>query len=123
MKIYLAGGFHGGWQDKVKWFAPQHEYYDPRYDTDQLRNFNIASQDLAGVDWCDLVFVNYEADNPSGVGLGIETGYGIARGKRIIIVDQHDRLHGFLCACGERLYCDIDAAIEYLRELRDEVRE
>lgn len=117
MKIYLAGGMHSGWQDKVKQVAPRHKYYDPRLDTNQLRNFKIGSQDLAGVDWCDFVFVYYELGNPSGVGLGIETGYGVAKNKRIIIVDDHPRIHGFLAGCGERIFSQLDAAIEYIKGL------
>lgn len=114
MKIYLAGGMKSGWQDTVKERVKQHEYYDPRIDTDQLRNFNIAQQDFAGVDWADMVFAYFEIDNPSGIGLALEVGYAVAGGKRVVIVDEHDRLHGFLACCGERLYASFNEAVKYL---------
>ena len=117
MNVYLAGGFYSGWQDRVKQEAPQHDYYDPRVDTDQLRNFNIAQQDFAGVDWSNLVFAYFERDNPSGIGLALEVGFAVARYKRVIIIDNHDRLHGFLATCGERIYTNLDSAIAYLREV------
>lgn len=119
MKIYLAGGLSSGWQDWVKLGAPQHDYYDPRQDTDQRYNFEITLSDLGGVDWADLVFANFERDKTTGTGLAVEVGYGVAKGKRVIIVDSHDKIHVFMASCCERLYTNLEAAISYLRELEE----
>lgn len=119
MKVYLSGGFYTGWQDWVKICTPGHEYYDPRQDTDQRYNYRLTYEDLAGVDWCDLIFVYFEKSNPSGIGTAVEVGYGIGKGKRIVIVDDHDRIHGLLSACGERLFSSLEPAIKYLKEIEE----
>ena len=117
MKIYLAGGLHSGWQDRVKREASQHEYFDPKVDADQRYPFKFTQQDLDGVQWCDIVFAYFERTNPSGLGLSKEIGWGAAFGKTVIFVDEHDRIAEFLAACSRRVYSSFDAAIEYIKGL------
>ena len=118
MKIYLAGGTHSGWQDRVKYSAPQHEYFDPRIDADQRYPFKFTQQDYNGVQWCDIVFAYFEKDNPSGLGLAKECAWGMAYGKIIIFIDEHDRLADIVCAMSRRIYSKLEPAIEYLKGLK-----
>ena len=118
MKIYLAGGTHSGWQDKVKKEASQHEYFDPRIDADQRYPLRFTQQDYDGVQWCDIVFAYFEAGNPSGMGLAKEVAWGMSFGKTIIYIDEHDRLNDFVCAMSRRIYSKLEPAIEYLRGLK-----
>ncbi len=117
MKIYLAGGLHTDWQERVKEAVPQHEYFDPKVDADQRYPFKFTQQDLDGVKWCDVVFAYFEKTNPSGMGLAKEIGWAVAFDKTVIFVDEHDRIAEFLAACSRRVYSNFDAAIDYLRGL------
>ena len=117
MKVYLAGGLYTNWQDKVKEGAPQHEYFDPRIDADGRYPFMYTGQDLEGVKSSDLVFAYFERTNPSGLGLAKEVAWGVAFGKLIIFVDEHDRISSIVSACAGRTYTKLEPAIEYLRGL------
>jgi len=114
MKVYLAGGMKTGWQDEVKRLASGHDYYDPRIDTQQTYYFTMTSQDLEGIDDADMVFAYYEVDNPSGIGLALEIGYALAKGKRIVVIDEHESIHVFLASCCERLFTDFRKAANWL---------
>jgi len=46
MKIYLAGGFHSGWQDEVKRIASKHTYFDPKIDADQKFAYRWTQQEI-----------------------------------------------------------------------------
>lgn len=115
LRIFLAGGFHGGWQQQVKECVPQHIYYDPASDTDQRYIFNLTAQNFKAIDESDMVFAYFEENDPSGIGLALEVGYAVRAGKRVIIVDEHTNIHGMLAACGEMLFVDLRTAIEYLQ--------
>lgn len=89
MKIYLAGGFHSGWQDEVESACPQHEYYNPgllSLGNVRLEMDKIGAWDLHHVKRCDLVFAYMERTNPSGIGLAVEVGYAHGIGKTVILV-------------------------------------
>ena len=118
MKIYLAGGFYSGWQDKVMAYAPKHIYFDPRNDADQRFAYRCLAQDLEGMKNCDIVFAYYELTNPSGLGLAKEMGWATLLDKPVIYIDEHDRLNEFLCACSKRVYHSIDEAMKYLASLQ-----
>ena len=117
MKIYLAGGFHSGWQDRVKQDAPQHEYFDPAKDADQRFAYRWTAQEIEAVKWCDMVFAYFEATNPSGRGLAKEMGWATILDKPVIYIDEHERLDAFLCACSQRIYSKLEPAIKYLASL------
>jgi len=117
MKIYLAGGFYSGWQNKVKKAAPQHEYFNPETDSDQRFAYRWTQQDIEGVKNCDLVLAYFELSNPSGLGLAKEIGWATILDKPVIFVDEHERINLLLAACSKRLYTKLDAAIEYLKGL------
>jgi nucleoside 2-deoxyribosyltransferase len=117
MKVYLAGGFYSDWQDKVKNGAPQHEYFDPRVDADQRYPFKFIQQDLDGIQWCDVLLAYFEKSNPSGLGLALEIAWAVAFGKKVILVDEHERIPEMLAGCSRRIYTSLHSAIWYLQEL------
>lgn len=115
MKIYLAGGFHSGWQDVVKKEASQHQYFDPRIDADQRFAYRWTQQEIDGVKWCDLMFAYFEKTNPSGMGLAKEIGWATILDIPVWYVDEHDRINAFLCACSQRVYSSFSKAVDDLK--------
>ena len=120
MNIYLAGGFHSGWQSKVKRIVPQHNYYDPMVNSDQRFAYRFTQQDIVGMKNCDMVFAYFELNNPSGLGLAVEIGWATILNKPIIFVDEHKKINLLLASCSKQLYTDLDVAIEYLKNLNKE---
>lgn len=118
MRIYLAGGFHTRWQDRIKKAAPQHEYFDPSQDADQRFAYRWTQQEIGAVRNCDMVFAYFEKDNPSGLGLAKEIGWATILDKPVIYIDEHDRINAFLCACSSRVYAKLEPAIEYIKGLK-----
>jgi len=88
MKVYLAGGMHSGWQDRVKTQGPSIvRYLDPcTHGLHQEREY--TAWDLLALRSADVVFVYFEADNPSGYGLNLEAGFAHALGKTVVFVDE-----------------------------------
>jgi len=86
-KVYLAGGFHSGWQDKVMNECPGFEYYDPRTHLLALPE-HYKVWDLNHVKQSDIVFAVMDKDNPSGYGMVLEIGYAKGLGKMVIVVDE-----------------------------------
>jgi nucleoside 2-deoxyribosyltransferase len=87
-KVYLAGGFKGGWHELVKsclennfiFFDPQvHNLDDPK---------KYTAWDLYHIDKCDILLGFMSETNPSGFGLALEIGYARAKGKMIVLVDM-----------------------------------
>jgi nucleoside 2-deoxyribosyltransferase len=86
-KVYLAGGFYSGWQDKIisgiegmAFFdARTHNYDDPEKYTDW---------DLTAIRNADLVFAYFEETNPTGYGLMLEVGFAKALNIPVILVDE-----------------------------------
>jgi len=117
MRIYLAGGFYSDWKDKVKQGAPSHLYYDPEDGSKQNAVCDFVPGDLRGIDWSELVLVYKQKTNPTACGLSAEMGYAYAKGKPIVLVDDNDRIDSFLAGLSQRIYTNLDSAIEYLRGL------
>ncbi len=111
MNIYLAGGFHTGWQDIVMEDTGGHTFYNPSKDSRQLCSYQFTSDDIEAIDRCDLVFAYFEESNPSGIGLAIEVGYALGKGKKVILVDTHQRIDSMLACCVSKLYTDLETAI------------
>jgi nucleoside 2-deoxyribosyltransferase len=86
MKVYLSGGMHTGWQERVKCVAGV-EFIDP-CGHKLLNARKYAPADLIGVNSADMVFAYMEADNPSGFGLSLEVGYAVGRGIPVVFVDE-----------------------------------
>ena len=88
MKVYLAGGMKGDWQDRLMSLAPSHEYFDPR--NSGITNptpTEYTEWDLGHVDKADVVVVYMASDNPSGFGCSVELGYAYGK-KPIIFIDR-----------------------------------
>lgn len=127
MKIFLAGPFHAhkeheDWRDFVKQSAPNHEYHDPRIDSEQYVSLTYTRDDLlVGVQTADLVFGynprgNYYVD---AFGLCIELGFAFAKKIPIVYCDENDWIFPMLPPLAKRLFANLDAAVDYLSRLRD----
>ena len=117
MKIYLAGGFHSGWQNVIKERVSTHEYYDSSKDADQRFAYRWTAQEIEAMKSCDLVFAYFEVDNPSGLGLAKEIGWATILDIPVWFIDEHDRINAFLCACSQRVYASFNKAIDDLMEM------
>jgi nucleoside 2-deoxyribosyltransferase len=99
-KVYLAGGFHGGWRnvihqelkDKLILIDP----LTPELDKDGKRKMlsfdEFTAWDLWAIRTADIVFVYSEATNP-GQGYIVEAGYAKGLGKTVILVREPNNLH------------------------------
>ena len=86
-KVYLAGGFRSGWQDRVVEAVPGLSFTDPRtHGLAEPDQYTFA--DLVAIECCDWVFAYLEAKNPGGYSLALEVGYARALGKFIVLVDE-----------------------------------
>lgn len=88
-KVYLAGGFHSGWQDEViKGLAdhPNVEFLDPRK-TGLKSEWDYTRWDLDAIEDSDIVFACMEHDNPAGYDLMVEMGFAAALRKPIVFVE------------------------------------
>jgi nucleoside 2-deoxyribosyltransferase len=89
LKVYLAGGFNSGWQDKVREELKNKViFFDPRFHGLEESASQYTTWDLFHVKNCDILFAFMEATNPSGYGLSLEVGYAKALGKTIILIDE-----------------------------------
>ncbi|GGX19285.1 nucleoside 2-deoxyribosyltransferase domain-containing protein [Aquimarina muelleri] len=87
-KIYLAGGFKGGWQKKVtKELSSDFILFNPE-EHKLTESEKYTAWDLFHVDKCDILLGYMTKDNPSGYGLALEIGYAKAKGKLIILIDE-----------------------------------
>ncbi len=88
-KIYLAGGFKSGWQDRVTLLLPSLVFLDPReHKLDNAAEY--TKWDLEAIQQSDLILAYMEKGNPGGYALSLEIGYAKALGKKIILIDEHD---------------------------------
>jgi len=125
MKIYLAGGMKSGWQEKVKSVGPaEARYLDPchHYLQDERQ---YTAWDLYAIRACDVLFVYFEANNPSGYGLSLEVGFAHALSKTIVLVDEKTaadpvtgRRLGMLRTVADVVFTDLDSGIEFLHSLK-----
>ena len=117
MKVYLAGGFHSNWQERVMSAAPQHTYFNPKANKIAGAG-NYTAWDKEMIKQSDIVFVYYEEDNPSGIGLAYEAGYGMGLNKTVIFVcEKQDRYAMILLFGTSVAYSEFNEGIEFLRSL------
>jgi len=122
MKIYLAGPiFLTGddeckvWRDRAKVRLAGHDVFDPmirdyRGCTDE-HYAEIVEADKREIDTCDVILVNHT--RPS-VGTSMEILYAWERNKRIIMVVHGKDISPWLLYHSEKIFHDLDAAIDYL---------
>ncbi|WP_123577677.1 nucleoside 2-deoxyribosyltransferase domain-containing protein [Pseudomonas protegens] len=117
-KIYLAGGFHSGWQESVKVRLKNFVILDPgAHCIDDPVEY--TRWDLAAVRDSEIILANMEASNPAGYALALEIGYAKALGKTIYLVDQIEdpsvkRYFEMVRQCSTRVFRGLDEAIEYI---------
>jgi nucleoside 2-deoxyribosyltransferase len=83
VKVYLAGGFHSGWQDKVKEANSNHTYFDPRTN----KELDWIEKDIEEIKKCDYMIHYAEKDNP-GFNCYFEHGLAYTLGKGIIFINE-----------------------------------
>jgi hypothetical protein len=126
-KVYLAGGFHSGWQDRVMGAVNRFSFYDPRtHKLQEPREYTLW--DLEAIRKSDIVFAYLEITNPAGYALALELGYAKALGKRIILVDekspaneQTKRYLGMICAIADTSFETFEEGLNYLKVLEKTV--
>ena len=117
-KIYLAGGFRSGWQEKFKRDLAGYEFFDPSvHQIQEPREY--TDWDLNAVQCCDIVLGNMESSNPGGYSLALEMGFAKALNKKIYFVDQIidpnvSRYFEMVRQISHRVFIDLESAIEYL---------
>lgn len=119
--IYLAGGMHTGWQDKVI-EACKHkriQFLDPR-STGLTNEKEYTAWDLWAVQQSDYIFGYIAKDNPSGIGLAVEFGYGMGNGRELIFIEDEDdertRKFGMLRAIATHSFVGFDKGLEFFKE-------
>ena len=121
--VYLAGGFHSGWQDTVMTAVPRFSFFDPR-----VHGLKDETQytlwDLEAIRQSDLVFAYLEATNPAGYALALEVGYARALGKRVILVDEKSTLDekskrylGMVRSSADAVFESLEDGIAFIKEL------
>jgi hypothetical protein len=126
-KVYLAGGLHSGWQDRVSEVIPRFAVLNPRNHglTDGAQ---YTLWDLEAIRRSDLVFAYLEATNPAGYSLALEVGYAKALAKPVVLVDEKSRSSedttrhmAMVHALADVTFQTLDDGLNYLRELEKTV--
>lgn len=117
-KIYLAGGFHSGWQEKVKSRLKDFYLLDPgAHGIDNPVEY--TRWDLDAVRESEIVLANMEASNPGGYALALEIGFAKALGKEIYLVDQIQdpsvkRYFEMVRQCSNQVFNSLDEAVDHI---------
>lgn len=118
LTIYLAGGFHSGWQSDVINQLPNYRFLDPSQHS-ILDPKAYTEWDLNAIRACDILLGNMESSNPGGYSLALEVGFAIALGKTVVLVDQIEdatvsRYFEMVRQCSDYVFKSIDEAIRHL---------
>jgi len=120
-KVYLSGGFHSMWRDKVKEALEGFKFFDPGDNRDLNFELNeVGVWNKHHLKKSDIVLVNFEATNPVGLGLACEMAYAFALGKTVIFVKEVNhslkpRYLDFMDNFATIVLEDLDEAIEFIR--------
>lgn len=121
-KIYLAGGFKGGWHQYVmEKLGNDFIYFNPQiHQLNEVEKY--TSWDLYHVEKCDILLGYMSSDNPSGYGLALEIGFAKAKNKLIVLVDERSKkdksFKRYFSICHESsniTFETLDEAINYLK--------
>jgi hypothetical protein len=118
-RVYLAGGFHSGWQDKVKdalLNLTSVFLFDPR-DVQHLSESGQASIEHYWLQRVDIVFGYLEESNPCPLGLAVECGTAKALGKVIVLVNEQKRRSWFFEFTGAKVFGSLEDGIAHLRSI------
>lgn len=123
--VYLAGGFHTNWQDKVMEAVSGFKYLDPRSHNLQDRDA-YTLWDLTAIRACDCMFAYLEESNPGGYALALEIGFAKALGKQILFVDEKSpqdeknrRYLGMVRSTAHVVFDSFEEGIDYLKRLEE----
>ena len=115
-KIYLAGGMHSKWRDRVIKDSLQ-SFFVPVLKPDK-HYAEYGTWDVHYIKQCDIVLAYMEKDNPSGYGLSAEIGFAKALNKTVILViepgHEKEKYFDFLRCFADVVYDNLDSAIEYI---------
>lgn len=91
MNVYLAGGMHSDWRERVKTESDRFfTWHDPSV-TGEPDVKTYALWDAMAIRNSDIVFAYLEKDNPSGMGTMVEIGYAKGLGKTVLFINEkHD---------------------------------
>jgi len=118
LTVYLAGGMHTEWRERVKKQVPFAIFLDPT--SHGLRDESAYTQwDLAAIEKSEIVFAYLEKENPSGLGMMFELGYAAKAAKTIILVNEwedsaEDTYVGMARATASVYYTSLEAGINFL---------
>ena len=118
--VYLAGGTKSGWQQRVIDACPQHTFINPcdRNGVALLGEREYTAWDLAGVKQADIVFAYMESDNPSGIGMAAEMGYGHGLGKTVVFINESaNRYFKFVEAMSDVCFPTLNSGILFLQSV------
>lgn len=123
IKVYLAGGMKGDWQDMVIRACEtlDVEFFDPR--SHGIKDeAGYTDWDLTKVSDSDMVFAFMGKDNPSGFGMNLEIGYATALGIRVMFVeeagDDRSRYYGMARACSTPIMGFVEGVMELKKWLK-----
>lgn len=130
--VYLSGGTHSNWQDKVikgieerkkkdevahVHYGRDISYVDPRRWKGRKNAREYLHLDFVGILGSRIVFAYLEKDNPSGVGLALEIGWACAKGKVVIFVNEKkDRYFNIVSEMVHVTFESLEEGIDYLYE-------
>lgn len=127
--VYLAGGYHSGWQSKVKQvkgfsFADPKEKERPEGKEQVPMSLEeYGTWDLHFIKQSDIVFVYCERTNTGCIGLAVEAGYARGLGKTVILVleENHehfkDRYIQFIKKASSITFDNFQDGIDYLQSM------
>lgn len=113
--VYLCGGFHSGWQDRVMEAQPDYEYYDPRNNPASWSTAMYTESDLGAIRESGLMFAYIEASNPGGFNAAFEIGYAVALGIPIILIVEPvpQRYYSMLVAKSHVAFQNFELALDW----------
>ena len=122
--VYLAGGFHSGWLDRVIQSLEGFKWLDPRKHGLQAPAA-YTEWDLQAVRACDILLAYAESTNPGLYSLALEIGFARAIGKKVILVVPPDiapstKKYLAMCeAAADVTVATLDEAIGLLRGTKE----
>lgn len=123
LKVYLAGGMHSNWQQKVIDACPENIYFNPQ--SNYINGNNTlklyGAWDISHIRMSDMVVGYMEKDHPSGFGLACELGYARGLGKTVILCMEKDnqfndyRYLSFMELFADIVFYDFEEMIQFYK--------
>jgi len=120
MKVYLAGGFHSEWRERLI-TELGFEGLDPFRLSEQRATYQFVYNDLLLIAACDFVLAYYEGGY-CNTGAAAEIGWAVAKGKPVLYVSDEDAPNMFLVGLSKRFFPSLDALIRWWKQREKEGR-